>query len=107
MRLPSTILAVFVSAVACAAAVLSTLPVVEWPDCEAATNATSADSRTSASPSITRETTERRAKAIVGVPGLTIATIFAKLPLAPLGNYALERKARQKTWQNTLIQRQP
>ena len=39
MRLPSTILAALVSAAACAAAVSPTLPVAEWPDCEAATNA--------------------------------------------------------------------
>ena len=39
MRLPSTILAALVSAAACAAAVSPTLSVVEWPDCEAATNA--------------------------------------------------------------------
>ncbi len=39
MRLPPTILAALVSAAACAAAVSPTLPVAEWPDCEAATNA--------------------------------------------------------------------
>ena len=39
MRLLSTILAALVSAVAYAAAVSPTLPVAEWPDCEAATNA--------------------------------------------------------------------
>ena len=39
MRLPSTILAALVSAASLAAAVSPTLPVAEWPDCEAATNA--------------------------------------------------------------------
>ena len=39
MRLPSTILAALVSAAALAAAVSPTLPIAEWPDCEAATNA--------------------------------------------------------------------
>ena len=39
MRLLSTAFAALVSAIACAAAVLPTLPVAEWPDCEAATNA--------------------------------------------------------------------
>ena len=39
MRLLSTILAAFVSAAACAAVVSPTLPVAEWPDHEAATNA--------------------------------------------------------------------
>ena len=39
MRLLSTILAACVSTAACAAVVLPTLPVAEWPDREAATNA--------------------------------------------------------------------
>ena len=39
MRVQSTILAAFVSAAACAAAVSPTLPAPEWPDREAATNA--------------------------------------------------------------------
>ncbi len=39
MRVLSTILAAFVSAAACAAAVSPTLPEAEWPDREAATNA--------------------------------------------------------------------
>ena len=39
MRLLSTAFAALVSAIACAAAVSPTLPVAEWPDCEAATNA--------------------------------------------------------------------
>ena len=39
MRLPSTILAICASAAALAAAVSPTLPVAEWADCEAATNA--------------------------------------------------------------------
>ena len=38
MRLLSTAFAALVSAIACAAAVSPTLPVAEWPDCEAATN---------------------------------------------------------------------
>ena len=39
MRMLSTVLAICASAAACAAAVSPTLPVAEWPDCEAATNA--------------------------------------------------------------------
>ena len=39
MRMQSTVLAICASAAALAAAVSPTLPVAEWPDCEAATNA--------------------------------------------------------------------
>ncbi len=39
MKVLSTVLTALVSAVACAAAVSPTLPVTEWADCEAATNA--------------------------------------------------------------------
>ena len=39
MRMLLSILAACASATACAAAVSPTLPVAEWPDCEAATNA--------------------------------------------------------------------
>ena len=39
MRILSTFWAVCVSVAACAAVVSPTLPVAEWPDCEAATNA--------------------------------------------------------------------
>ena len=39
MRMLSTVLAICASAAACAAAVSPTLPIAEWPDCEAATNA--------------------------------------------------------------------
>ena len=39
MRMPSTVLAMLLSAVACAAVVSPTLPAPEWPDREAATNA--------------------------------------------------------------------
>jgi hypothetical protein len=35
----STVLAIYVSAAVCAAVVSPTLPIAEWPDCEAATNA--------------------------------------------------------------------
>lgn len=39
MKVSLSILAICASAAACAAAVSPTLPVAEWPDCEAATNA--------------------------------------------------------------------